>query len=173
MENKKIMYGIAGAIAISMVAFFIYNLTSSERPVFSRTNVENNASATGDLNSFEKDVMPPSKIANTNLENNTQITFDNMVHDFGVVPPESVNSYQFTFTNTGSEPLIIENAKGSCGCTVPNAPKEPILPGKTGVIDVEFKPKKSQTGNQTKTVTVTANTDPVETILTIRADVKP
>ena len=80
------------------------------------------------------------------------------------------NKYSFSFTNSGNEPLKISNAKGSCGCTVPNWPKEPILPGESGKIDVVFRPSKGQAGSkQTKTVTVSANTTPENTILKITA----
>ncbi|HRN42636.1 MAG TPA: DUF1573 domain-containing protein, partial [Vicingus sp.] len=75
-------------------------------------------------------------------------------------------------TNTGSEPLIIENASGSCGCTVPTFPKEPIAPGKTGEIEVVYSPG-TQQGAQTKTVTITANTEPITTTLNITANVHP
>ena len=102
----------------------------------------------------------------------TSIKFDEMSHDFGDVNQDSENHYVFTFTNTGTNPLVIENARGSCGCTVPQYPKEPIAPGKTGVIRVVYKPGKQQ-NQQTKSVTVTANTEPKNTVLTIHANVHP
>lgn len=101
----------------------------------------------------------------------TSIAFPVMEHDFGKVKQDSENHYVFKFTNTGKEPLMISNAQGSCGCTVPEYPKEPIAPGATGEIRVEYKPGK-QEGNQAKTVTVTANTEPAQTILRIKADVQ-
>lgn len=100
----------------------------------------------------------------------TKITFDKSEHDFGTINQDSENKHLFTFTNTGNEPLIIENAKGSCGCTVPNYPKEPIPPGGTGEIEVVYKPGK-QKAAQNKSITITANTEPKNTILTIRANV--
>ncbi len=60
------------------------------------------------------------------------------VHDFGEVPEGPNADYVFEFTNVGKEPLIIQNANASCGCTTPEWPKEPILPGKTGRIKVSF-----------------------------------
>lgn len=102
----------------------------------------------------------------------TTISFTKYEHDFGTVQQDSHNHYQFTFTNTGTEPLIIENATGSCGCTVPNYPKQPIPPGGTGTIEVEYKPGK-QANAQTKTVTVVANTEPKETTLRVKAFVQP
>lgn len=101
----------------------------------------------------------------------TQISFDEYMHDFGSIMQDSQNEYTFRFTNTGSEPLVIEKAKGSCGCTVPSYPKQPIPPGGVGEIGVVYKPGK-QKNQQTKKVTITANTDPVQTILTIKADVQ-
>ena len=77
----------------------------------------------------------------------------------------------FKFTNTGTEPLLITNARGSCGCTVPQYPTEPIAPGATSEIKVVYKPGK-QKGNQTKYVTVTANTEPAQSRLQITANVE-
>ena len=102
----------------------------------------------------------------------TNMTFANDVHDFGTIEQNSTdNLHTFTFTNTGTNPLIISNAKGSCGCTVPKWPKEPIPPGGTGTIEVDYKPG-SQKGNQKKSVTVTANTEPADTRLSISAVVE-
>lgn len=101
----------------------------------------------------------------------TGINFATPKKDFGKVLSTSSNAHTFVFTNTGTEPLVISNAKGSCGCTVPEWPKEPILPGDKGEIKVVYKPK-GQSGNQTKQVTVTANTTPANTILTITGDIQ-
>lgn len=104
----------------------------------------------------------------------TNIKFANDFKDFGTVKAQSENTYAFEFVNTGNEPLLIENAKGSCGCTVPDWPRSPILPGQKGKIDVVFKPKNRETkGEDKKTVTVFANTNPKTTVLTVRATVEP
>jgi len=100
----------------------------------------------------------------------TSMAFAQELHDFGDIKQETTNKYVFEFTNTGVEPLVIENATGSCGCTVPNYPKEPIMPGQKGQIEVEYKPGQ-QEGPQQKTVTVTANTEPRQTLLKIKANV--
>jgi hypothetical protein len=78
----------------------------------------------------------------------------------------------FSFTNTGKEPLLITNAKGSCGCTVPRYPKEPIAPGKNGEIEIVYKPGR-QKNKQSKTITISANTEPDKTILKVKANVIP
>lgn len=100
----------------------------------------------------------------------TSISFASLDHDFGSIDQGSTNNYVFTFTNTGNEPLIITNAKGTCGCTVPRWPKEPIAPGETGELEIIYKPGK-QKNSQTKSITVTANTEPEKTILKIKANV--
>ena len=102
----------------------------------------------------------------------TTSTYANYEHDFGTVKQDSENKYVFTFTNTGKEPMIIESATGSCGCTVPNYPKAPIPPGGKGEIEVIYKPGKQENAQQ-KTVTVVANTEPKETTLRINAFVTP
>ena len=101
-----------------------------------------------------------------------KIDFSKEVHDYGTIENGANGQCTFEFKNTGNAPLIISNAKGSCGCTVPQCPKVPIAPGATGKIEVKFN-SKGKKNKQTKKVTVTANTDPAQTILTITADVTP
>ncbi len=98
------------------------------------------------------------------------VQFDAMEHDFGAIYQGSENPHVFTFTNTGDAPLVIANASGSCGCTVPFYAKDPILPGERSEIHIVYKPGK-QEGQQRKTVTLTANTEPSQIILRISAEV--
>lgn len=102
----------------------------------------------------------------------TTMTFAEYEHDFGNMNEGDVVTHVFEFTNAGSEPLVITNCKGSCGCTVPKWPKDPIAPGATGNIEVKFN-SKGKKNAQTKRVTIDANTDPAQTILTIKAQVTP
>lgn len=105
----------------------------------------------------------------------TKMEFDNLIHDFGTVKDGEKVVHLYKFKNTGKEPLIISDAKGSCGCTVPQWPREPIAPGKSGEIKVEFNSagKGDAAGKpESKRVTITANTDPVQTYLTIKGIVK-
>jgi hypothetical protein len=90
--------------------------------------------------------------------------------DFGTLEEGEKVEHVFKFTNTSTNPLIISSAKGSCGCTVPEWPKEPIAPGEDGEIKVKFD-SKGKKGKQSKTVTLTANTLPGNTVLTINSDV--
>ena len=90
--------------------------------------------------------------------------------DFGTLEEGEKVEHIFKFTNTSNNPLTISNARGSCGCTVPEWPKEPIAPGEKGEIKVKFD-SKGKKGVQSKTVTLTANTIPGNTTLTIKSDV--
>jgi len=104
----------------------------------------------------------------------TTVSFEETEYDFGTVMEGEKVVHEYKFNNTGDEPLIISNAKGSCGCTVPDWPREPIAPGESGVIKVQFDSKnkgKVGGGLQSKRVTITANTDPVNTYLTIKGKV--
>jgi len=83
------------------------------------------------------------------------IKFEKTVHDFGTIPQGGNGECEFVFTNTGKEPLVINNCMGSCGCTVPQCPREPILPGKKGVIKVKY--DTNRIGPFVKTVTVNSN----------------
>jgi hypothetical protein len=121
--------------------------------------------AAPDLNAKPEKFDPAKKAAQAPAGPLTAISFNEYAHDFGVMD-------EGEFTNTGAEPLILDKCKGSCGCTVPVCPKEPIAPGATGTIEVKFN-SKGKKNKQTKKVTVTANTDPVQTILTIKAQVTP
>lgn len=95
-------------------------------------------------------------------DNAAKIEFEEEVFDFGsIVEGESVE-HVFKFKNTGKNPLIINLAQGSCGCTVPEWPRDPILPGKGGEIKVKFNSKGKQ-GEQDKSVTISANTIPNKT----------
>ncbi len=102
----------------------------------------------------------------------TTIEYFEVEHNYGDVFYPSDNKYTFKFKNTGTEPLTIIDAKASCGCTVPRKPEQPILPGEIGEMDVVFQPKEGQVGQEvTKRITVTANTQPSQTYLDIKANV--
>ena len=100
------------------------------------------------------------------------MAFTKTEHDFGKIKDGDNVTYIFNFENTGESDLIISDAKGSCGCTVPDYPKEPIAPGKKGKIKVSFN-SSGKTGQQHKTVTITANTAKGKEQLDIKATVAP
>lgn len=103
--------------------------------------------------------------------NSPEITFESEVHDYGTIKQGAEGGCEFKFKNTGKEPLIISNAKGSCGCTVPTWPKEPILKGQTGVIKVHYDTKR--VGAFTKTITLESNAKTSSKLLTIKGVVEP
>lgn len=92
-------------------------------------------------------------------------------HDFGKITEGVVAEHIFKFTNNGEAPLMISQANGSCGCTVPEWPKEPIPVGGTGEIKVSFN-SQGRVGQQQKFVSIQANTNPGVTRLAIRAEVE-
>lgn len=98
-----------------------------------------------------------------------EIEFENTVHDFGKLNQHGDASTEFKFTNTGSEPLIISNAKGSCGCTVPEWPREPIQPGESSVIKVKYDSKRL--GPINKSVTITSNGSEQPKVLRIKGNI--
>jgi hypothetical protein len=102
--------------------------------------------------------------------NAPDITFESEVHDYGTLDYGSDGNYAFKFTNTGNNPLVITDAKGSCGCTVPKWPKEPVLKGQSSSINVSYDTKRP--GPFTKTVTVTSNAKSATKVLTIKGVVK-
>jgi hypothetical protein len=98
-----------------------------------------------------------------------KMDFKKEVHDYGNIKNGANGTCTFEFTNTGNAPLIISNATGSCGCTVPTWPKEPIAPGAKGEITVKYDTKR--TGEFTKTVTLTSNASETSKVLTIKGNV--
>lgn len=102
----------------------------------------------------------------------TTVEFEDYTHDFGTVLDGTRVTQVFTFTNTGDEPFILMNAHGSCGCTVPQWPRERIMPGETASIVVEFN-SKNKRGKRKQKVTLTANTNPPQTFLYLTGEVTP
>lgn len=102
----------------------------------------------------------------------TVMKFDRMMYDFGRINEGDIVKTQFKFTNAGNVVLLITHAQASCGCTVPTTPKDPIKPGESNVIDVQFN-SIGKRGATSKTITIQANTKPRETVLVIKATVIP
>lgn len=93
--------------------------------------------------------------AQPEVQNGANIEFNKEVHDYGTISSGSDGACTFELTNTGNQPLILSNAKGSCQCTVPEWPKEPIAPGAKATITVRYNTQ--NVGPINKTVTVTSN----------------
>lgn len=101
-----------------------------------------------------------------------KIKFDKTEHDFGVINEGDVVETVFTFTNSGKSELIITSAKASCGCTVPEWPREPIMPGEEALIKVKFNSDRKPNLQQ-KQITLVTNTEQGKEILKIKAQVTP
>ncbi|MCF8449564.1 MAG: DUF1573 domain-containing protein [Taibaiella sp.] len=114
---------------------------------------------------------PPPVPAKVN-PNAGKFKFTEETHDFGEIPEGPIAEYDFEFKNVGKEPIIINEAHGSCGCTVPKWPQEPILPGKKGVIHVAYT-SQGRPGPINKDVTINSNAQQSTMVLHIRGNVKP
>jgi hypothetical protein len=102
---------------------------------------------------------------------NVTIDFVSKVVDYGTIEHNADGVRKFVFTNNGTEPLLIKNAKGSCGCTVPTWPREAIAPGATAEIGVKY--ATNRVGKFTKTITLTTNASKKPVILTVKGVVNP
>lgn len=182
MENsKKIQIGVLGVIGLLLVVSLMGGFSglfgggdsataddarqtiSSETAVTNPTVTPNNPAApTPNPAAAAAPAVPAGPT--------TTMKFDELEFDYGTIDQGEKVNHTYKFSNTGSEPLIISNAKGSCGCTVPSWPKEPIPVGGTGEIAVQFD-SKGKKGKQSKRVTITANTDPAQSFLTIKGEV--
>jgi hypothetical protein len=101
------------------------------------------------------------------------ISFDEEVHDFGKInEADGSVTVNFSFTNTGSAPLMIKQVHASCGCTAPSWSKEPVLPGKKGFVGATYNPT-NRPGPFSKTITVVSNAATASKVLTIKGEVNP
>jgi len=114
----------------------------------------------------------PSKEPVKENPNAPEITFEKTVHDFGKVPFNGVAECEFTFTNTGKEPLIIQNCVSTCGCTTPTCPKDiPVKPGEKGVIKAKYN-NTTVVSPFTKEFTVVSNAKNSPVRLTIKGEIE-
>jgi len=109
---------------------------------------------------------------NAQVESGAKIDFKKETHDYGNVKFGADGTCTFDFVNTGNAPLIISNAKGSCGCTVPVWPKEPIAPGAKGSITVKYDTKRAGAINKSVTITSNAVNEPSK-VIRIKGNVLP
>lgn len=111
-----------------------------------------------------------STVAEPDPQNAPAFKFEKEVYDFGQIKEGEKVSYDFKFTNIGKSPLIISSATATCGCTIPDYPKEPVAPGASGIIRVVFN-STGKPGMQNKIVSITANTIPSLTEVNILGNV--
>ena len=102
-----------------------------------------------------------------------KITFTEETFDFGTINEEKGSvTKEFSFTNTGGAPVIVQGVKASCGCTTPDWTKDPVLPGKKGVVKATYNPQ-NRPGPFNKSITVTSNAENNIVVLTIKGTVTP
>jgi hypothetical protein len=133
---------------------------------------EQNAEEKKDLLSTELVNNPRSAEGTDSVALNEMATMDfkDTSHDFGNLIEGEVGTYDFEFMNNGKSPLIINNATGSCGCTVPEYPRDPIAPGKGGIMKVKFN-SADKKGHQEKSVSINTNSKKGLHMLYIKAQV--
>lgn len=129
-----------------------------------------NIDATKKIN---KENLNNAAVRDANIKKGTaSISLNQKIYDFGTVNEGDIVETVFKVTNTGKTDLVITNAQGSCGCTVPVWPKAPIKPGETGDVKVKFNTS-GKPNRQQKTVTLTTNTESGREVLTLKGSVTP
>ena len=101
-----------------------------------------------------------------------KITFENTTHNFGDVSQGDKVTHAFKFKNSGDQPLIISNVLATCGCTATKWTKEPVKPGESGQITVEFD-SSGRSGKQNKVVTIISNTANPQTRINVVVNILP
>lgn len=181
-KSKQIQIGLLALLAMLLIANLFgggfknwFGMSEGDQIRQSAASMASDASG---VNSQGAAALNNGNIPGTNVNNSgipegsiTTIKYEDADYDFGVADEGTVVKHVYKFTNTGTEPLVISNAKGSCGCTVPTWPKQPVPPGGKSEIVVEFNTK-GKPGRQSKQVTVTANTNPTDTHLEIHGEVR-
>lgn len=151
------------AIAVVEILRFVF----PREPHFPSTFIENKNGSGPMQNTMDQNPIANQRLTDSTL---TSIEFAEEIFNFGDITEGDKVTHEFKFKNTGKNPLVIRGAKASCGCTIPSYSKEPIMPGKEGVISVVFN-SEGKGGVQHKAVHVTANTIPNFTVIEFIANV--
>jgi len=118
----------------------------------------------------DKVVDDAVKQASDALLDTTTVQLIDSVYDFGTVTEGEKVTYNFRFKNSGRKPMVITNTSASCGCTVPEKPEKPVMPGETSFIKVVFN-SQGKVGHNEKNITVMANTNPSFPLLLLKGEV--
>ncbi|PKP04317.1 MAG: hypothetical protein CVU11_05435 [Bacteroidetes bacterium HGW-Bacteroidetes-6] len=110
--------------------------------------------------------LPVAFLIAQNVASGPVITFQEKTHDFGDVKKGQPVTFEFVFTNTGKQPLLLSEPRSSCGCTIPSWPKEPIMPGQKKSISITFDAEKE--GEFSKQVTILSNAENSPEVLVIK-----
>jgi hypothetical protein len=147
------MFRVINFTVVLMLLLASCSSNKKENAGISTNDVTNTASADGNTDGNVPDIK-----------------FEEEEHDFGRITQGEKVSFAFKFKNTGNSNLIISSAAGSCGCTVPEWPKEPILPGKEGKVNVIFS-SEGKSGIQEKSITIITNCEPSTRIVKIKTEI--
>lgn len=176
LQNQQPLRTMLKSMRLGLVAFAAVGFLAScksDAAADAATAAESTVESTTEAVNMSTDPMAdPNAAAAVPTGPTTEMTFSELEYDFGTVPEGEKVRHTYKFKNTGSEPLVLSNASGSCGCTVPEWPREPIAPGASGEIIVEFN-SQGKAGDRNQKVTVTANTNPAQTILSLKGKVEP
>ena len=137
---------------------------------FSAAGIAQNDKAVPPANPATPSAVTPTPPAVDN-PNQAEFKFEKDEYNFGTIKQGDKAEYEYVFTNVGKEPLVITDAHGSCGCTVPVWPKEPIKKGEKGVIKVTFN-SAGKTGMQDKTITLNSNAKSNPKVLHIKGTIE-
>jgi len=149
----------------------LFLFACQDEPTSSEPQVQGvQTAADDDLSSIVRSPITADGVIDT--INVAKMEFEETFHDFGKANEGDVLRHTFKFTNTGKVPLVIADARSTCGCTIPKYPEEPVAPGQGGEINVQFNTQ-GKLNKQQKPITITANTFPKKTVLQIKADVTP
>ena len=163
---KSLRFGFAALTAITLLASCGDDAATAEV----REAARNATEVTTDAAATASDAIG-NAVASAPTGPTTAMSFDDNVFNFGTVTEGEKVKHTYAFKNTGSEPLILSNAVGSCGCTVPEWPREPIAPGASGEVTVQFN-SQGKPGERDQKVTITANTVPAQTFLSLQGTVE-
>jgi Protein of unknown function (DUF1573) len=169
MKNKASDRNNFYKISIKLLFFYgcsIFLLTSCKEKTPSEGGIQEVKSTTASIIR-----NPLSAQTATDTINIAKIKFDIPTFEFGTVKEGEKISHSFLFKNTGKVPLLISDARTTCGCTISDYPKHPIPPGQGGLIDAWFNTE-GKSGAQHKSITVVANTMPSETEVFLKGEVK-
>ena len=141
-------------IYIFFAVFFLLSCVDNKQQIITTDLVKNPLTA----NKYADEVPMP------------KIEIKNDIFDFGEINQGESITTQFSLSNIGDAPLLIRSVKGSCGCTIPEWPREPVLVGEDAIITITFNSEKKE-GKQNKTVTLITNAIPSTKVLTITGTV--
>lgn len=168
--NQNFKAVLLTILTLSVFVIAIVELTGiSKTAIFNKFGHQQAAPVAGPI-----EMPAPEKSAREKQANampKTKMVFDTTLHNFGTVKEGDIVKYAFKFKNTGDNPLMISKTDVSCGCTVPSFPKEPIAPGGTGELMVQFNTS-GKGGVQKKNILVHSNAEVEAVSISIEANVK-